>query len=688
MLTRDTLLKAYRLMVTAKAMGDTFEANRQTCKYEHSTSRGHEAIQIAAGLQLQSCDWVSPYYRDDSMLLSLGFTELELMLQLLAKKDDPFSAGRSYYCHPNNKDGIRASIIHQSSATGMQAIPATGLAHGLKFLCDTHSALLRKGENGECPIVMCSMGDGSVTEGEVSEALQFAVLKQLPIIYLVQDNQWGTSATAEETRTSTAYEYAAGFKGLHRLQCDGSDFMRSFETMQQAAAYARVERKPVLVHARVPLLGNHSNTIRREFYRDREDLLRHGLYDPLPKMRVLLNSAGFNEHDINEVESDTQRIVSESFAKAVEAAEPEAHSVEDHVFAPTKVTEEKGTRSPKTGEKVVMVDAALHAIEEIMEDHSEAILYGQDVGRRLGGIFRETANLAEKFGDKRVFNTAIQEAYIVGSTVGMSAIGVKPIVEVQYGDYIYPGFSQLVSEVSKSSYLTNGKFPVGMVLRVPVGAYGGGGPYHSGSVESTLLSIKGLKVAYPSNAADMKGLMKAAFYDPNPVVMLEHKGLYWSKMFGTEEAKTIEPSRDYIFPLGKASISLAADPEHIKKGDSVCIITYGMGIYWAKAAAKKYPGKVEIVDLRTLFPLDEELVFETVTKHGKVIVLSEEQLNNSFAESLSHRISSSCYHFLDAKVEVIGALNLPAVPTNLILEAAMLPTVDKVIKRLDKLLNY
>ncbi len=688
MLNRDTLLQAYKLMVTAKAMGDTFEANRQACIYEHSTSRGHEAIQIATGLQLLPCDWVSPYYRDDSMLLSIGFSGYELMLQLLAKRDDPFSAGRSYYSHPSNKDGIRPSIIHQSSATGMQAIPTTGLAHGLQFLENTHSQLLKKGVDGECPVVLCSMGDGSVTEGEVSEALQFAVLKQLPIIYLVQDNQWGTSATAEETRTSTAYEYAAGFKGLHRLQCDGSDFMRSYETMQQAISYARVERKPVLVHARVPLLGHHTNSIRREFYRDREDLLRHGLYDPLPKMRVLLSSAGFNDHEINETESEAQRTVAEEFDKAFAAADPDVATVGDNVFAPTPITEEKGIRSPKGNEKIMMVDAALHAIEEIMEDHDEAVLYGQDVGRRLGGIFRETATLAEKFGEKRVFNTAIQEAYIVGSTVGMSAMGVKPIVEVQFGDYIYPGFNQLVSEVSKSNYLTNGKFPVGVVLRVPVGAYGGGGPYHSGSVESTLLSIKGIKVAYPSNAADMKGLMKAAYYDPNPVVMLEHKGIYWSKMPGTEEARTIEPDRDYIFPLGKANIILPAEQSFVKKGESVCIITYGMGVYWAKAAAKKYPGKVEVIDLRTLFPLDEELVFEAVTRHGKVIVLSEEQQNNSFAESLSLRISNNCYHFLDAKVEVIGAMNLPAIPINLALEAAMLPNVDKVIKRLDKLLLY
>ncbi|MDE3235126.1 MAG: tungsten formylmethanofuran dehydrogenase [Bacteroidota bacterium] len=688
MLNRDTLLRAYQLMVTAKAMCDTYEANRQVCKYVHSTSRGHEAIQIATGLQLLSCDWVSPYYRDDSTLLAVGFQPYELMLQLLAKRDDPFSAGRSYYCHPNNRVADKPGIIHQSSATGMQAIPTTGLAQGIQYLEQHNLSILKRGDGGENPVVICSMGDGSVTEGEVAEAWQFAVLKQLPIIYLVQDNQWSISASSNEIRSMNAYEYAEGFKGLKRMQVDGSDFMRSYEVMSQAIEYARRERKPVLVHAKVPLLGHHTSGVRREFYRSREDLLKHGLYDPIPKLRLILTGVGFNEHEINEAEAQAQRVVNEAFNKAREAAEPDITEVEEHVFVPTPVKEEKGQRAPKSGEKVLMVDAALHAVEELMQEHPEALLYGQDVGQRLGGVFREAATLAEKFGDNRVFNTAIQEAYIVGSTVGMSALGLKPIVEVQFADYLYPAFNQLVTEISKSSYLSNGKFPVQMVLRVPVGAYGGGGPYHSGSIESTLLTIKGIKIVYPSNAADMKGLMKAAFHDPNPVVMLEHKGLYWSKVAGTEEAKTIEPARDYILPLGKAGVAMQPDPAKVKRGETVCIITYGMGVHWAKNAAAKFPGQVEVIDLRTLYPLDENMIFESVIKHGKVIVLSEEQQNNSFAEALSLRISNHCYHFLDAKVEVVGALNLPAVPINMGLEAAMLPTVEKVQNRIAKLLAY
>ncbi|MFI5133737.1 MAG: thiamine pyrophosphate-dependent enzyme [Chitinophagales bacterium] len=682
------LLKAYRLMSQVKVMAETYEANRSVCKYVHSTSRGHEAIQLATAFQLQPQDFVSPYYRDESILLGLGFTPYEQMLQLLAKGDDIFTGGKEYYSHPNYRGNDKPTITHQSSATGMQAIPTTGIAQGIQYLEFTNSSLLHTGIGGEAPVVLCSLGDASITEGEVSEAFQFAVLKQLPIIYLIQDNDWGISVTGEEARAMNAFEFAAGFKGMNRVQVDGSDFEASYTVMKNVVDFVRRERKPYLVHARVPLLGHHTSGVRKDFYRANEDWAKHLENDPTPKLRKKLLERGINEKEIQLMEKAAAAIVADDFAKAVAAAEPDPSTIEDHVFVPTPVIEEKGERNPESAEKIIMVDAGLFAIREIMEDHPEAVFYGQDVGKRLGGVFREAATLAEQFGDHRVFNTAIQEAYVVGSTVGMSAVGLKPIVEVQFGDYIYPGFNQLVTEISKSCYLSCGKFPVSMILRVPVGAYGGGGPYHSGCVETTVLSIKGLKVVYPSNAADMKGLMKAAFYDPNPVVMLEHKGLYWSKVPGTEDAKTAEPSKDYILPLGKANIILYADDDAIDNGESCVVITYGMGVYWAKAAAKKFNDQIEIVDLRTLYPLDEKLIFERVKLHGKCLVLTEEQQNNSFAEALAGRISKNCFQFLDAPVEVFGALNLPAVPMNMGLERAMLPDAAKVTERLKQLLNF
>jgi 2-oxoisovalerate dehydrogenase E1 component len=692
------LLKAYAHMCAAKNMAATYEANRQTCKYVHSTSLGHQAIQLAAAFQLQPHDFVTPYYRDESMLLGLGFSPYELMLQLLAKGNDIFTGGREYYSHPNYKGTDKPTIIHQSSATGMQAIPATGVAQGIKYLekLKTQESNLSPIKSSPFPppsgeiegaVVLCSLGDASITEGEVSEALQFAALHQLPIIYLVQDNGWGISVTKEEGRTTNASEFVKGFGGINRISIDGSDFLQSYEVMKNVVEEVRRDRHPFLVHAKVPLLGHHTSGVRKEFYRTEEDLAKHAQDDPHIKLRKKLLELGINEDDIIKIEIDAAEMVAADFKKAVAAPEPNVATVQDFVFAPTTANREIGERSPQGKEKILMVDAALFAIREIMQQYPEAILYGQDVGRRLGGVFREAATLAEQFGDHRVFNTAIQEAYIVGSTAGMCAVGLKPIVEIQFADYIYPAINQLVTELSKSCYLSCGKFPVQALIRVPIGAYGGGGPYHSGSIETTLLSIKGIKIVYPSNAADMKGLMKAAFLDPNPVVILEHKGLYWSKVPGTEDAKTIEPSQDYIIPLGKGLTVLQANESLVASGESCCIITYGMGVYWAKAAAKQFNGQVEIIDLRTLFPLDEELIFGTVKKHGKCLIVTEEQQNNSFTEALAGRITKACFKFLDAPVEVLGALNLPAVPMNVALEAEMLPNAEKVAQVVASLLN-
>ncbi|MHA6247867.1 alpha-ketoacid dehydrogenase subunit alpha/beta [Pontibacter sp. CAU 1760] len=679
----DLLKKAYRLMLTAKTLADTYEENKAVCsKYVHSTSRGHEAIQLAAAFQLQPFDYASLYYRDDSMLLGIGLEPYELMLQLMAKADDPFSGGRTYYGHPSLKREGFPTIPHQSSATGMQAIPATGMAHAIAYL--EGQGLLG---NDEKPVVLCSLGDGSVTEGEVAEAFQMAVLKGLPIVYLIQDNDWGISATGREMRAMDAYEYAGGFKGMERLRVNGADFVESFEGMRVAFDYARKVRRPVLVHAKVPLLGHHTSGVRREWYRG-TNLEEQQVDDPIPQLRQTLLDADVSEAEINALEREARDTVAEDYEKALAAPSPDPETFDLHEFAPTPVTAEQGERQPAGAEKVTMVDAALHAVDDILRTYPEALFYGQDVGGELGGVFREAALLAKKYGDARVFNTPIQEAYIIGSTAGMSAIGAKAIVEIQFADYIWPGINQLVEELSKSCYLSNGQFPVQSVIRVPIGAYGGGGPYHSGSIESSLLNIRGIKVVFPSNAADMKGLMKAAFLDPNPVVMLEHKGIYWSKVPGTEDAKMPEPDEAYILPLGKANIVQHADEQEIRRGNSLAVITYGMGVYWAKTAARQFPGSIEIVDLRTLNPLDYDTVKAAVVRHGKALVLTEEPLMNSFAESLAGRISKDCFQQLDAPIQTFGAANLPAIPLNVELEKMMLPNATKVTGAIKNLLEY
>ena len=423
-----------------------------------------------------------------------------------------------------------------------------------------------------------------------------------------------------------------------------------------------------------------------EWYRD--DLDEQKLRDPYPKMLNLLKKEGFSANEIKKIEEKAKNKVEKDYKRALKAEDPTPEDLLTHDYAPTPILEEKGDRKPANGEEVVMVDCALHAVEELMKNNKECLLYGQDVGARLGGVFREAATLAQKFGDERVFNTPIQEAFIVGSTVGMSAVGLKPIVEVQFADYIFPGINQLYTELSRAHYLTNGKYTADMILRVPIGAYGSGGPYHSSSVETIIANIKGIKVAYPSNGADLKGLMKAAYHDPNPVVIFEHKGLYWSKVPGTLAAKTIEPAEDYILPFGKANVVQASSEENRKNGETISVITYGMGVHWALNASKAFEGQVEIVDLRTLNPLDKETIFESVKKNNRCLVLTEDCLENSFARNIAGMIQEECFTSLDAPVMSMGSESMPAIPLNSTLEQTMIPNAAKVESKMKELLAF
>ena len=678
------LEKAFRLMCTAKTLAEKYEENKEvTSKYVHATSRGHEAIQLAVGLQLLPQDWVSPYYRDDSILLGIGMTPYELMLQVFAKKDDPFSGGRTYYSHPSLKRDTMPKIPHQSSATGMQAIPTTGIAMGIQY---KEKQGLAEDFGGKNPVVVCSLGDASCTEGEVAEAFQMAALKQFPILYLVQDNGWDISANAKETRAQDITGYAKGFHGIEVRTIDGSNFEESYATIQEVFEIMRRERRPFIVHAKVPLLGHHTSGVRKEWYRD--DLEEAATRDPYPKLKTAFIQHGAIESQVVSIEQEVKQYVDESYDKALNAQDPLPESIQDFIFAPSPITEEKGQREPQGKKKTVMVDSALFAVREIMSKHPEALLYGQDVGGRLGGVFREAATLAQTFGDDRVFNTPIQEAFIIGSTVGMSAVGLKPIVEVQFADYIWPGLNQLFTEVSRSYYLSNGKWPVSCIIRVPIGAYGSGGPYHSSSVESILTNIRGIKVAYPSTGSDLKGLMKSAFYDPNPVVILEHKGLYWSKIPCTEGAMSIEPDDEYVIPFGKARVVKEANSVFVESGESCAIITYGRGVYWSLEAEKHFEGQVEIIDLRTLNPVDFDTINAVTKKHGKVIVVTEESIEASFSLGLAGRIQRDNFKYLDAPVQIVGSVDTPAIPLNSILEAALLTNAVKVKDSIEFILGY
>lgn len=675
-LSPTLLSEAYQLMCYTAHMARIYDEHRELARYVHSTSRGHEAIQIAVGLCLRPIDYVYPYYRDEAMLLAMGFRPYELMLQLLAKAEDPFSGGRSYYNHASARRPDRPKIPHQSSATGMQAIPATGAAHGLLYL-------RQQGLRSDDAIVVCSLGDGALTEGEVSEAFQMAVLKKLPILYLVQDNGWAISATEEEIRAMSAIEYARGFPGLEVFSVsEGYDFLSCYAVAEEAFAYVRNWGGPALLYARVPLIGHHTSGVRREWYRSQEEYKEALANDP----RLLLKAYIETHHpdiDLARIEKEAQEEIETAFSRAAQAADPDSATLREHVLAPTPIKVEEGERCPAGAPEVLMVDAALHALEEILARHPEALFYGQDVGRRLGGVFREAATLAEKFGDHRVFNTPIQEAYIIGSCAGMAAVGCRPIVEIQFADYIWPGLNQLFTELSRSYYLSNGKWSIPAVIRVPCGAYLGGGPYHSSSIESILTSIRGIKVVYPSNAADMKGLFKAAFYDPNPVVILEHKGLYWSKVPGTRAAKTPEPSADYVVPIGRARWWLHAEEE-----PSVAIISYGMGVHWGLSIAAQFPKRVGILDLRSLSPLDYEALHEAARRYHRLLLLTEEPPAHSFMQAVAGWIAENAFEWLDAPLRVLGSAEVPAVPLSLSLEKAYLPSLEEISRAVEFLLSY
>lgn len=675
--------KAFKLMATAKSMAELYEREKETTsKYVHATSRGHEAAQLALALQLEPKDYVAPYYRDDSILLGIGMEPKDLMLQLLAKIDDPFSGGRTYYSHPSLKDEDKPKIPHQSSATGMQAIPTAGVAMGIQYR--ENQGLAKENELGA--IAVCSIGDSAMTEGEISEALHMAALKQFPLLMFVQDNGWDISANRAEVHHSNAVEYAKGFTGIETRDLNGSSFEECYANLSEVIAIMREERRPFLVRLDVPLLNHHTSGVRKEWYRD--DLDEAAKRDPYPVLWQQCLDAGFTEDQLKTWEQEAANFVEVQYREALAMPDPQPEDLFNHTYAPTPITEEKGERAPQGAAPTVMVDAALFALKELMSEHPESLLYGQDVGGRLGGVFREAATLAQSFGDERVFNTPIQEAFIIGSTVGMSATGLKPFVEVQFADYLWPGMNQLFTEVARSYYLSNGKWATSAVIRVPIGAYGSGGPFHSSSIESVVTNIRGIKIAYPSTGADLKGLIKSAYYDPNPVVIFEHKGLYWSKIPGTEDAKTPEPSADYVIPFGKARMVQHASDNAIQSGESALVVTYGMGVYWAKAAAKELDQEISILDLRTLAPWDREAVMAASKTHGRVLVLTEESSSPSFAQSVQGAISEECFESLDAPVKLVGAENVPAIPLNSTLEKTMLPNAEKVADALRELLTY
>ncbi|MDN5213956.1 transketolase C-terminal domain-containing protein [Fulvivirgaceae bacterium BMA12] len=680
-ISRRILTKAYRLMFTVETMTSICEDNKEISgKYIHGAYHGQEAILLAVGLQLEPHDFGSFHDGDVATMLALGITPHELMLQILGKAGDPFSGGRAYYCYPSLKRAEFPTVPCQSRLTGMRTIQGTGMAHAIAYM---EQQKLRKTD--KTSIVICSMGD-EMKDNMIAEAWHVAISRKLPIIYLALNNHHVSPDLNERLGAMDAYEYAGRFKGMKRMKVDGSDFVSAYEGIKKAMAAVRKDMGPLLIQAKCPSFSYVDSTGNTQHIGDR-NLKSHNRSASLFRLRDHLLAIGAPESSIMEIESAVKDYVQKAFQQALNMAEPDLGTARLHEFVETPVKEGQGKKRRRASSKVTMAQAASSAINEILGKHPEALFYYQDVREESDGA-AEKAEMKKRFGKHRVLGMPELDAYMIGSTTGMSAVGAKPIVEVQSGGGHQNHLSRWVEEIGSSCYLSMGQFPVQALIRVPVGNYEDEKSYSFGHLDSALLNIKGVKVVYPSNAADMKGLMKAAFYDPNPVVILENKGLYKAKTTEINGSMSFEPDDGYMIPLGLSNKILEAEKKKTQEGNSVLIITYGMGVHWAKAACQPMGGQVTILDLRTLSPLDWETIKKEVKIHSKVLILTEEPLLNSFGESLAGRIAGECFQFLDAPIQIVGAESLPAIVMNVNLKSVMLPSSDRVGEALSELLAY
>jgi len=677
-INKELLQKAYQLMCLTKAIDQLYEDEKKiTGNYLHSTSRGHEAIQIAAALQLQSFDYVAHYYRDEALLLGLGVPVEELMAGLLAKKTE-HSSGKNYYLQGPFAPINIPNLIFTGSSSNMHLIAATGAAQGLLHNIERVPA----GQNNVIPLVFCSFGDGALSNGEASEAIQMAVIKKLPIVFMAQDNDWYGSVPAEEIRAFDAYDFAGGFKGLRRIRVNGADFVQAFESITGAFDHVRKNHEPVFLHVKCPLLSHHSSALKKDDYRSKENLELHSKDEPIARLKKYLIIEGETEEDIENISKEIFEIAKMAFQKATSIAQYSENEIEKIAIQTEKISKGEEKENTKSGNKVTMLQAALKAIGYILDENKNTIYFGEDL-KFSNFLSAEIKNLILKFGDKRVYNTPSLPSYLLGCITGLSQTGLKPIIQIKSDEALLEGLGQLTNVVSKINYLSEGKITLPAIIRVPVGAHIGGGSSQHAGIETILLQLKGINVIYPSCASDVYGLMNSALNEALPTIFLEHRDLY-----RIEETTSIEPEDNYIIPFGKSKIIQSASEEKLSEGYTCTIITYGIGVYLAKIASKHFEGSVEILDLRSLAPLDFEGVIASVRRHNKALILTEESMRNSFAESLAGRISKECFKFLDAPVHVLGSIDSPAIPLNKQLASKILTDSGKVVDILKKLLNY
>ncbi len=667
-LKKNELINVLRIMHLSRAIDErAMKLLKQGKTFFHMESGGHEAVQTAFGLSIKrGIDWAFPYYRDLSFMLSMGIKPEKIFLHLLARKDDLMSGGRQMPCHWGVKE---LNIPSQSSPTGTQFLQAVG------------TAMVNK-KNGINAVTYVSSGEGTTSEGEFFEAVNWASREKLPVVFVIQNNKWAISVPVENQnagKNGSVAELLKGFENLYRQRIDGTDFLVSNAAAVSAIKYARSGKGPALVEADVVRLGSHSSSDDQRKYRQAEHLEDEQERCPLKQFSTLL----IKNNILTELEypgfiKEIEKEVKEAAEWALMQAPPNKKEAARFVIDESGMHDKLEYNKPGvTSKPIVMVDAINHALHEEMERNDKIYIYGEDVADLKGGVFTATKGLSTRFGNERVFNSPLAEASIAGTAIGMALAGFKPCIEIQFGDYIWPAFMQYRNEMATMRYRSNNQFECPVVTRVPVGGYIHGGLYHSQNIEGFFAHIPGIFIAYPSNAADAKGLLKTALRINDPVLFLEHKGLYRQSY-----AMSPEPDVNYLLPFGKANI--------VTQGEDLTVITYGAMVHESNFAIKKLAEEgysIELIDIRTISPLDEETIYKSVKKTGKAVVINEDSLTAGFGAEIASQIAENCFEYLDGPVKRIAAADTP-IPYSPDLENEILPNREKLYSEILKILNY
>jgi len=667
--SNDELLEVLKMMITTRTYDNkAMNYLRQGKTFFHIAASGHEAVQMAVGLLLNpKKDWFFPYYRDLGVVLMTGVTPKEIFLQQFAKADDPASGGRQlpmHWGHPN------INLPSQSSPTGTQFLQAVGVALANKRL-------------GNDSISFVSSGEGTTSQGEFHEAVNWASRDKLPVLFLIENNKYAISVHVSSQSGGEDHSVSAmmsGYNNLLTMKIDGTDFFESYEKLSQAVDYIRNGKGPVLVEADVVRLQSHSSSDDQKKYRNEKEIEEDLKRDPISKFsKYLIENNIISEKEIEKLWKKINDEITDAGEEALKSSDPKADMAAKFVFDESdfRLNLEYEKTEP-SGKPVVMVDAINHALHEEMAFNNKMYIFGEDIADGKGGVFTATKGLSTKYGNERVFNSPLAEASIMGVAIGMSLVGMKPVVEIQFGDYIWPAFNQMKDELATFRYRSNNTWITPVVTRVAVGGYIHGGLYHSQNIESIFAHVPGIYIAYPSNAADAKGLLKTACRINDPVLFCEHKGLYRQSF-----AMTPEPDENYLVPFGKAKVA--------REGNDLTVISWGVcfwdSIFAAKRLEEEFGYSVEVIDIRTIIPLDEETIYNSVKKTNKAIIIHEDTLTGGFGSEIAARITENCFQFLDAPVRRIAGLD-SHIPYSPVLEYTVLPSREKIYKGILDLLKY